>query len=160
MEDSGNRKEFAGGGIRDTAEGKERFELLWTECQPYEAQMLTRAARWMALGAAKYADRNWEQFSGPEALEHAKASLLRHTFKLLAGQDDEDHAAACWFNVQAIELIRWKMAQTPPAEDPRIVEALRVVDSIGPGSLVFGEQHPLRVLQRIRDALTAKREAA
>lgn len=154
MDDTGTRQEFPGGGIRDTAAGKERFELLWTDAQPYDDQMLTRAARWMARGAEKYASRNWEEFSGPEALEHAKASLLRHTYKLLAGQDDEDHAAACWFNVQAIELIRWKMAQAEPAEDPRIVEALRIVNSIHPGTLTFGHTSPLSVLQRIRVELT------
>ena len=108
MEDSGNRKEFPGGGMRDTAAGKPRFELLWTEAQPYDDQMLTRAARWMARGAEKYESRNWELFDSPEALEHAKASLLRHTYKLLAGETDEDHAAAVWFNTQAIEYIRWK----------------------------------------------------
>lgn len=108
MDDTGTRQEFPGGGMRDTAEGKPRFELLWTDAQPYEDQMLTRAARWMARGAEKYDSRNWELFDSPEALEHAKASLLRHTFKLLAGETDEDHAAAVWFNSQVIEYVRWK----------------------------------------------------
>jgi hypothetical protein len=111
MDDTGTRQEFPGGGMRDTAAGKERFELLWTEGQPYEDQMLTRAARWMARGAEKYDSRNWELFDSPEALEHAKASLLRHTYKLLAGNTDEDHAAAVWFNSQVIEYVRWKLNQ-------------------------------------------------
>lgn len=111
MDDTGTRQEFPGGGMRDTAVGKERFELLWTEGQPYDEQMMTRAARWMARGAEKYASRNWELFDSPEALEHAKASLLRHTFKLLAGHTDEDHAAAVWFNSQVIEYVRWKLNQ-------------------------------------------------
>lgn len=109
MDDTGTRQEFPGGGMRDTAVGKERFELLWTEGQSYEDQMLTRAARWMARGAEKYDSRNWELFDSPEALEHAKASLLRHTYKLLAGETDEDHAAAVWFNSQVIEYVRWKL---------------------------------------------------
>lgn len=99
---------FEGGGVRDGAEKTERFELAWTSDQPYDDQMLTRYARWMARGADKYADRNWESFASDDALEHAKGSLLRHVFKLLAGQVDEDHAAAVWFNVAAIELIRGK----------------------------------------------------
>lgn len=102
------RTAFEGGGVRDGAEKVERFELAWTADQPYEDQMLTRYARWMARGADKYADRNWESFASDDALEHAKGSLLRHVFKLLAGQVDEDHAAAVWFNVAAIELIRGK----------------------------------------------------
>lgn len=115
MDDTGTRQEFPGGGMRDTAVGKERFELLWTEGQPYEDQMLTRAARWMARGAEKYDSRNWELFDSPEALEHAKASLLRHTYKLLAGETDEDHAAAVWFNSQVIEYVRWKLNLTDRA---------------------------------------------
>lgn len=102
------RTAFEGGGVRDGAEKTERFELAWTADQPYDDQMLTRYARWMARGADKYADRNWESFASDDALEHAKGSLLRHVFKLLAGQVDEDHAAAVWFNVAAIELIRGK----------------------------------------------------
>ncbi|MGW3992181.1 dATP/dGTP diphosphohydrolase domain-containing protein [Amycolatopsis sp. NPDC004772] len=112
MDDTGTRQEFPGGGMRDTAAGKPRFELLWTDAQPYGDQMLTRAARWMARGAEKYESRNWELFDSPEALEHAKASLLRHTFKLLAGETDEDHAAAVWFNSQVIEYVRWKFKQS------------------------------------------------
>lgn len=159
MDDTGTRQEFPGGGMRDTAVGKERFELLWTEGQPYEDQMLTRAARWMARGAEKYDSRNWELFDSPEALEHAKASLLRHTFKLLAGETDEDHAAAVWFNSQVIEYVRWKLAQGKPTEDPRITNALRIVNSIHPGTLAFGPTDPLTVIHQIREALTAKTEA-
>lgn len=116
MQDSGERKEFPGGGMRDASLGKERPELAWTADQPYEDQMITRYGHWMARGAEKYSSRNWEQFDSAEALEHAKGSLLRHTFKLLAGKTDEDHAAAVWFNVQAIELIRWKQRQEIEAE--------------------------------------------
>lgn len=113
--------QFPGGGMRDDDSKKEAFQLLWTEAQPYEDQMLTRAALWMARGAEKYESRNWELFDSPEALEHAKASLLRHTFKLLAGETDEDHAAAVWFNSQVIEYVRWRFrkASAEILEEPK-----------------------------------------
>lgn len=106
---SPDRAQFEGGGVRDGSKKTERFELTWTLDDSYEDQMLTRYAAWMARGADKYEDRNWEQFQGPDALEHAKGSLLRHVFKFLAEMEDEDHAAAVWFNIQAIDRIRRKM---------------------------------------------------
>lgn len=110
MKGSEKRTEFAGGGMRDGAAKTERFELAWVHGQDFDGQMLTRYARWMARGATKYEPRNWESFASEDALEHARGSLLRHVFKLIAGRVDEDHAAAVWFNVQAIELIRERMA--------------------------------------------------
>lgn len=100
---------FEGGGMRDGSEKTERFELLWTADDAYEDQFLTRCARWMARGAQKYSSRNWEQFGSEDALEHAKGSLLRHVFKFLADEVDEDHMAAVAFNVQAIDRIRRKI---------------------------------------------------
>lgn len=109
VKDEQPRAKFDGGGVRDGSPKTERFELTWTLDDPYEDQMLTRYAAWMARGAEKYADRNWESFKGEDALEHAKGSLLRHVFKFLAGMEDEDHAAAVWFNVHAIDRVRRRM---------------------------------------------------
>jgi hypothetical protein len=111
--DSGQHAEYASGMRRDTQDGKPRFGLVLTKLQPYEEQMLTRYASLLARGAAKYEDRNWEAGDSEEELERAKDSLLRHTMQLLAGETDEDHAAAVWFNTQAIEYFRWRIAQKP-----------------------------------------------
>lgn len=111
MHDSGERKEFAGGGVRDGSPKADRFELLWNKVQPYEDQPMVEFARWMAKGAEKYEDRNWEEFSGSESEEHAIGSLLRHVYKFVAGWTDEDHGSAGKFNIDAIKVIRWKAQQ-------------------------------------------------
>lgn len=109
--DSGQHQEYDSGMRRDTQEGKPRFALMWTKLQPYAEQMVTRYAALLARGAAKYADRNWEQGDSEVELERAKDSLLRHAAQLVAGETDEDHAAAVWFNTQAIEYFRWRVAE-------------------------------------------------
>jgi hypothetical protein len=106
--DSGKRSEFESGMVRDTSEGKPRFNLIMPEGVPYKEQLLTRWAELMARGAEKYSDRNWEKAEGKAEEDHAKESLLRHTMQFIHGEDDEDHGAAILFNVQEIALIRWK----------------------------------------------------
>lgn len=107
--DSGHHQEYDSGMRRDSQDGKPRFDLIRTKLQPYEEQMITRYARLLARGAEKYSARNWEEGCGEEELERAKASLLRHTEQLVAGETDEDHAAAVWFNTQAVEYFRWRL---------------------------------------------------
>lgn len=107
--DSGVHQEYESGMRRDSQDGKPRFDLIRTKLQPYEEQMIYRYAMLLARGAEKYSARNWEDGCGEEELERAKASLLRHTEQLVAGETDEDHAAAVWFNTQAIEYFRWRM---------------------------------------------------
>lgn len=103
--DSGKRAEFAGGGVRDTQEGKPRFDLLLPETVPYRSQMLTRFAELMGRGAEKYEDRNWEFFSDDRALARARSSAFRHFMQWFNGETDEDHAAAVFFNITAAEYI-------------------------------------------------------
>jgi hypothetical protein len=50
--DSGARQEFDSGMVRDTREGKGRFDLLSPVTQ-------RRKARHMEKGCLKYGDRNW-----------------------------------------------------------------------------------------------------
>lgn len=101
-----SKTSFEGGGVRDSDKGKERFDLLRPKNVPYADQMLTRFARWMAIGAEKYADRNWEQFKSPEALDRALGSLNRHHEKYQCGETDEDHAAAILANVWFAEYVK------------------------------------------------------
>jgi hypothetical protein len=109
--DSGQHEQYDSGMRRDSQDGKPRFDLIRTKAQPYRDQMIYRYAMLLARGAAKYSSRNWEEGTGEEELERAKASLLRHTEQLVAGETDEDHAAAVWFNTQAIEYFRWRIAE-------------------------------------------------
>lgn len=109
--DSGQHAEYASGMVREWQKGKPRFALMLTKRQPYGEQMLTRYASLLARGAVKYDSRNWEEGDSEEELERAKESLLRHVMQLLSGETDEDHAAAAWFNIQAIEYFRWRIAE-------------------------------------------------
>ena len=90
MEDSGKRKEFVTGAVRDSAEDKPRPDLI----SPY-AQW--RKGEWLRLGAIKYAERNWEkgmQFS------RCIASIFRHVLQYMMGMTNEDHLAAIAVNAE------------------------------------------------------------
>lgn len=92
MKDSGERREFASGAVRDRSENKSRPDLI----SPFA---LMRVGRWLALGAEKYGARNWEKGI---PVSECWASLMRHVLKFGMGQEDEDHLAAIVFNAQAI----------------------------------------------------------
>ena len=89
IKDSGDRTEFQSGAVRDMHEGKGRCDLL-----PPNA--LLRLARHFEHGSKKYGDRNWEK-GIPES--SFIDSGLRHIFKYMAGEDDEDHLIAAVWNL-------------------------------------------------------------
>jgi len=107
--DSGKREEYDSGMVRDTNEGKARFDLLLPEGIPYKEQILTRFAELMERGAKKYKDRNWEKAIGSEELNRFKESALRHIMQWYCGEDDEDHAVAVLFNIMAFEATNYKL---------------------------------------------------
>lgn len=92
VDDGQIRDTFEGGGTRERAEGKGRYDLL-----PIFA--LKRLARWYELGAQKYGDRNWEK-----GLPYSRCidSAKRHLDKFLMGMHDEDHLTAAIWNLMAI----------------------------------------------------------
>ena len=92
--DSGVRQEYESGMRRDTQEGKAHFTLLMPLGVPYDAQFLTRVAQLMTRGMQKYGWRNWELADSDVELERFKGSALRHLMQYIAGETDEDHAAA------------------------------------------------------------------
>jgi hypothetical protein len=100
VKDSGERQEFSTGARRDTQTGKGRFDLL-----PVNAMF--RLAKHFENGAVKYGDSNWLKGI---PLSRYLDSLLRHTFKLAGGLEDEDHLAAIIWNAMCLletqELIR------------------------------------------------------
>jgi len=87
--DSGERRTFNTGAVRDMQEGKGRFDLL-PMC------VLLRLAQHYEKGALKYAERNWEK--GIPAHSFAD-SAMRHLVKYLDGWDDEDHLIAAIWNL-------------------------------------------------------------
>ena len=107
--DSGKRHEESNGYVRDTQEGKPRFNLMLIKGLPYEEQPLTLFAELLSRGAEKYNDRNWENACSEIALERAKESLLRHCVQACCGEEDEDHLSAIMFNAFLIRNIKIKL---------------------------------------------------
>lgn len=104
--DSGKRSEYSTGMVRDTQEGKPRFDLLFPKNMLYEDQMITRFAALMARGAEKYTERNWEKARTDEELQRYYSSAMRHLVQWMTGEEDEDHAAAVMFNIMAGEYVK------------------------------------------------------
>ena len=101
VKDSGARREFGTGSVRDVRAGKGRYDLL----PPY---VIDRLARHFENGAAKYGDRNWQK---GQPLSGYLDSALRHTFNLLDGMTDEDHAAAAMWNIGAFIWTQREIAE-------------------------------------------------
>lgn len=109
--DSGAREEYGSGMVRDKQDDKARFDLMRPKCVPYRAQFMTRVAELMTRGAVKYGFRNWEKANSQDEIERFEASAERHLEQYLAGETDEDHAAAVVFNLLAAETTKWRMDQ-------------------------------------------------
>lgn len=91
-EDSGKRRGFKTGAVRDVNEEKGRYELI-------SPIMIERLAKLLQRGAVKYASRNWEKGM---PLSVYMDSGMRHLFKFLEGHRDEDHLIAAIWNLQAL----------------------------------------------------------
>jgi hypothetical protein len=107
--DSGQRAEYASGMVRDTQEGKARFDLIMADGVPYDAQFLTRIAALMTRGIGKYGERNWEKADSLEELQRFRGSALRHLMQWYCGDSDEDHASAAVVNILFHEMTEFKM---------------------------------------------------
>lgn len=106
--DSGKRKNFVSGMVRDTDEDKPRYDLIMPE---NGQSMIMRWAELMARGASKYGERNWEKANSEEELKRFKGSACRHFFQWMRGEEDEDHASAVFFNIQAYEYVKEKLCK-------------------------------------------------
>lgn len=89
IKDSGERREFESGAVRDMAAGKGDMVSL-----PNAA--ILRLSKHYEAGATKYG--RWNYLKGLPVSSFMD-SALRHLFKYLDGWDDEDHLAAAAFNV-------------------------------------------------------------
>lgn len=100
IKDSGKRRDFDTGSVRDTDEGKGAWHLL-----PFHA--LLEFARHMREGADKYGWRNWEK--GQPVASYLN-SAIRHLYEWLAGYRDEPHLRAAAWNIMCAletrELVR------------------------------------------------------
>jgi len=100
VKDSGERMKFASGMQRDTTAGKTRYDL------NFDGPMFDRLAVHLTKGAVKYEPRNWMKASGPEEQERFRQSAIRHFIQWMRGDQDEDHAAAVFFNINGYEYVK------------------------------------------------------
>lgn len=106
IKDSGNRREFPTGAVRDMQEGKGRMDLL-----PWAAIMAV--SQHGELGALKYGEHNVDKGIPTHSLCDSAA---RHLAKYMDGWDDEPHlVAAAWNLLWAIQmhLKRPEVVDTP-----------------------------------------------
>lgn len=89
LKDSGARREFPSGAVRDRAKGKGRFDLmpLWP---------LLAYSAVLEAGAVKYPANNWRK--GMPISQYID-SALRHLLKYQAGYRDEPHLWQALWNV-------------------------------------------------------------
>jgi hypothetical protein len=106
--DSGEREQFQSGMVRDTQNGKPRYDLI-------DRAFLKRWADLMARGAAKYGEENWRLADDEAALKRFRASAVRHMFQYLEDDRTEDHAAAVAFNLAGAEMVATKLKEGCPA---------------------------------------------
>lgn len=109
--DSGQRRSFGTGAVRDVAEEKGRWDLL-----PF--QTLQALAVHYERGCKKYGDRNWEK--GIPLGEYLN-SAMRHLWKFWLGHNDEDHLVAFVWNAVCLmeTYLRIKKGALPENLDNR-----------------------------------------
>ncbi len=106
IKDTGNRREFETGAVRDMAEGKGRYDLL-----PWEA--IHQLALHCERGAIKYGERNAE-LGIP--MSSFLDSAFRHLSKYMQGEADENHLTAALWNIAfaiQTEKLRPEMQDIP-----------------------------------------------
>lgn len=89
LKDSGERRGFDTGAVRDMSSGKGRYDLL-------QVLALKRIADIMEKGAQKYDARNWEKGM---PLSVFIDSAFRHLCQYIEGKRDEDHLGQAAWNL-------------------------------------------------------------
>lgn len=112
IKDSGNRRQFESGAVRDMSEGKGRMDLL-----PWAAIM--EVSKHCENGSKKYGEHNVDKGLPVSSFCDSAA---RHLAKYMDGWDDEPHLlAAAWNLLWAIqmELKHPEMCDTPWKEEEK-----------------------------------------
>lgn len=105
LKDSGERRKFDSGMVRDVTTGKGRFDLL-------SFIALVRLVAVYEKGAKKYKDRNWEKGAPFTSFID---SALRHITQWMLGYEDEDNLAQAAWNLFSIMHLQ----ETHPELDDR-----------------------------------------
>jgi hypothetical protein len=119
IEDSGKRYENELGGVRDTDEGKTNYRLI-----PIES--LKRLANHYTEGLKKYSKDNWKLLSTETDIERYKDSAYRHLMDYFEGKTNEDHLAACVWNIFSIMYFE---QQTPKIDKEGLFDAVTTITS-------------------------------
>lgn len=98
--DSGERLKFESGMQRDVETGKKDYSLCLA------GPMFERWAALLTRGAVKYERNNWMKARGKAEEERFIRSAFRHFIQWMNGETDEDHASACFFNINGAEYVR------------------------------------------------------
>ena len=101
IKDSGTRREFDTGAVRDMAEGKGDMVSI-----PWEA--ILRLSKHYENGAKKY--NRWNFRKGIPVSSFID-SACRHLAKYQCGEDDEDHLSAAAFNILGAMLMENTMPE-------------------------------------------------
>ncbi len=103
VKDSGKRQQYKSGMVRDLGDNKIDYSLI------YDGPMYKRWADHLTKGAKKYKPRNWILANRQEELNRFKQSAARHFYQWMTNENDEDHAAAVFFNINAYEYLNNKL---------------------------------------------------
>lgn len=95
---SGNKKEYGNGFVRDTDDNKVRYDLI-------PRDMLKRLAELYTRGAKLYGDSNWTLAEG-DNIECFKRSAFRHFIQWMDEDESEDHGSATVFNIFAYNHLK------------------------------------------------------
>lgn len=88
----GDKEQFEGGAVRNSQDGKPRYDLI-------PPGPLKRVAELYARGAKEYEEHNWTKGMNTSRM---LASLMRHLEQYREGDQIEDHLAAIVFNAFGI----------------------------------------------------------
>ena len=114
IKDSGTRRKFPSGAVRDAAENKGDMVSV-----PWEAML--RLSRHYEDGAKKYKRWNYRGLPVSSFID----SACRHLAKYQCGCDDEDHLAAADFNILGAMLVE---NITPELQDLPLREGKNTFD--------------------------------
>lgn len=106
VKDHGVREEMKTGSVRDTQQGKPRYDLVPATC-------LTKLALHYSAGSEKYGDRNWEK---GQPITRYMSSAERHFQYFKMGLTDENHLMACVWNLFCID---WTLDQIAAGKLPK-----------------------------------------
>jgi hypothetical protein len=98
--------ELPSGMRRSNTAGKTDYTLA------LDGPMFERYAKHLTAAVPSKGKRNWMNAQSEDDLERFREGFLRHAVQWLRGDDDEDHAAALFFNVTGAEYVKDQLSRS------------------------------------------------